>query len=113
MSVRDRFRLNGGVLQPQQVVQVALDPPVTGVEQVVVISAANRVTIMNQTAGVAELRNAGDVATPYILLVVPRAMIALTHQPWGRIITELGTERGLRSFAESLMSLAARRGRKS
>jgi len=112
VSVRARYRPSYGVLQPQQVLVVGVTPAIGAQEQPVLLSAENRAVIMKSDPDWVEIRNSGNAMTPYLLFVVPGAMVRAAYHPWSDIVqgltASLQTDDGRRRLLRSLAAMIAR-----
>lgn len=111
-EIRDRYRPNVGMLQPSAVLDIVIDPPIAPHEQAVVVSAGNFAVIMNEDPDCVRLRNARRQITPYLLLIVPRAMLKVAMHPWPEVIEnitkELQGEHGVRALIRGIAAIVAR-----
>lgn len=112
MSLRALYRPSYGVLQPQQVLVVGVTPAIGAQEQPVLLSAENRAVIMKTDPDWVEIRNSSDAVAPFLLIVVPSAMVRAAHHPWSDVVqglaTSLQSDDGRRRLLRSLAAMIAR-----
>lgn len=112
MSVRALYRPNYGVLQADQTLIVNVAPAIRAQEQPVLLSAENRAVIMKNDPDWVEIRNPSSAITPYLLIVVPRAMVRAAQHPWSDIAqgltASLQTDDGRRRLLRTIAAMIAR-----
>lgn len=87
-----RRRPVAGLLEPRQVLRIAIDPPLRPHEQPVAVTPnAGDIILLDATQEQVSIRNETDRVVAYLVAIVPRAFVKAATVPWKRIASDLGT----------------------
>jgi hypothetical protein len=100
------------MLKPKQEASVTVSPTIAAHEQALVVSPGSVVVLTQEAENEVRVRNNGPKTVPYMVVVVPSAMIKATHYPWPEVVRGLQErvthEGGWRVLLQGLLNVTAK-----
>lgn len=108
----NQFRPHLGVLKAKQEASITVSPGIVAHEQALVLSPGSAVVIMQENETEVRVRNNGIKTIPYMVVIVPSAMVKVTHYPWPEVVRGLQErvthEGGWRMLLQGLLNVTAK-----
>lgn len=108
----DQFRPHLGVIRAKQEVSISIAPAIAKHEQALVVSPGSTVAVIAETETEVRVRNNGHKTVPYMLIVVPSAMLRAAQYPWPEMMRGLQErvthEGGWRVLLQGILNMSAR-----